>query len=268
MRSRAFRRVFHDVYVAARTPDSVHLRADAASLLLPPEAAFCGLTAARLYGLTVPERDMRTHVAVPSSAATFPRSKDPRVHRYTIPADQITVHEGRRLVGPARLFLELAATLPRLDLLVAGDEILRRGLAERETIAAFLAGSHRRRGVQRARDALPLLDARADSPPETRLRILLTDHGLPRPMVNEDVLNGWGVWLARPDLSYPALKIAIQYEGRHHQQDPQQYAYDIERDARLIDAGWIVIRVDADALFRHPRHVVRRVRNALAQRRP
>ncbi|MFB4318414.1 hypothetical protein [Actinomadura sp. 21ATH] len=261
-----FRRIHQDVYAPASTGDSLELRCHAAELVLPDDAVFCGATAARLYGLPVPRRDQDVHVAVPAKLPTAPRIKELRIHQYTIPPEQTGTYGGWRVVKPERLFLELAHALDRFDLIAAGDQMLRRGHTTIDRLTGFLHGCDRRRGVKRARDAVPLLDGRADSPPESRARILLTDAGLPRPVVNQDVVNAWGIWLARPDLSYPELKIAIQYEGGHHQSDPAQYAYDIERDGRLIDEGWTVIRLDKNTLYNHPEIFVARIRRALARR--
>ncbi|MWA02626.1 DUF559 domain-containing protein [Actinomadura sp. LD22] len=261
--------MFHDVYVASNEGDCIELRCDGAALILPPDAVFCGVTAARLLGVPVPDRDVRVHAAVPSTRLNSPRIKQLKVHSYSIPAGHLRVLDGRRVISVERLFLELAATLARIELIIAGDHILRRGLSTRSRLTGFLNNDcHRRRGVAKAKLALPLLDEKSDSPPETRLRMLIVDANLPRPVVNRDVYNAWDVWLARPDLSYPALKIAIEYEGVHHQQDRQQYSHDIERDGRLIDEGWIVIRVSKEALFTHPRTVINRVRKAIAQRTP
>ncbi|MFD0856111.1 hypothetical protein ACFQ07_27985 [Actinomadura adrarensis] len=263
-----FRRILHNVYVLASVPDGHELRCRAATLVMPDEAVFCGITAARLYGIATPARDQRIHMAVPAETPTLPRIASIKAHLYTIPPEQIGAYHGWRIIRPERLFLELAATVPRVDLIIAGDQLLRRSLTSHDELDRFLHSPdcHRKRGVQRGRDALEFLDERADSPPETRLRMLLIDSGLPRPVVNQDVYNSWGVWLARPDLSYPDLKIAIQYEGAHHQQDPRQYASDIERDGRLTDLGWLVIRVDKRLLFDHPELVVARVRKARRQR--
>ena len=268
LRAGQYRHVLHDVYAAAGLRDSVQLRCDAAALVLPPRAVFCGLTAARLYDVPVPDRDMRIHAAVPSTASTVPRIKQLKIHSYSIPKEQVGSLCGRRVVGPERLFLELAAALPRIDLIIAGDQMLRRRVTTREQLNTFLHDCYRRRGVQRARLVMTHLEARSDSPPETRLRMLIVDAGLPRPVANQDVYDDRGVWLARPDLSYPAVKIAIEYEGIHHQQDYDQYSRDIERDGRMIDDGWIVIRVNKDGLFRNPRQVVNRVRKALRAHRP
>lgn len=190
------------------------------------------------------------------------------MHSYSIPAGHVGNLCGRRVISPERLFLELAAAVPRINLIIAGDHMLRRQLSTRERLNGFLRDCHRRRGVRKARLAMPHLEPRTDSPPETRLRMLIVDAGLPRPVANQDVFNDWGQWLARPDLSYPAVKIAIEYEGLHHQQDHGQYSRDIERDGRMIDDGWVVIRVNKDGLFRTPRQVVNRVRKALAHHRP
>ncbi|MFA1546674.1 hypothetical protein [Actinomadura chokoriensis] len=268
LRSGQYRHVLHDVYVSAGLDDSVHVRCDAAALVLPPTAVICGVSAAHLYGVPVPDVDTRVHAAVPAAAPTVPRIKQLKVHGYSIPAGQVRNLRDRRVIGPERLFLELAASVPRIDLVIAGDHILRRQVSTRERLNGFLADCHRRRGVRKARLAMPHLEPRSDSPPESRLRMLLVDAGLPRPLASRDVFSDWGVWLARPDLSYPAVKIAIEYEGLHHQQDPAQYSRDIEHDGRRIDDGWVVVRVNKDGLFRTPRQVVNRVRKALAHRRP
>jgi hypothetical protein len=267
LRSAQYRHVLYDVYIPAELDDSVSVRCDAATLVLPPAAVFCGITAARLYGVPVPDRDTRVHAAVPATSSTVPRIRELKVHSFTIPAGHRRSLHGRRVVSPERLFLELAATVPRIDLIIAGDHMLRQRLCTREQLIGFLHDCYRRRGVRKARFALPHLEPRSDSPPETRLRMLIVDANLPRPIANQDVFNDWGVWLARPDLSYPAVKIAIEYEGAHHQRDHDQYSRDIERDGRLIDEGWTVIRVNKDALFRTPRIVVNRIRKALRRSR-
>lgn len=268
LRSSQYRRIFYDVYAQSNLADCLELRCDAARLLLPPVAVFCDVTAARLYGVPVPDQDGRVHAAVPSVSTVVPRIRDLRVHSYAIPPAHLGVRDGRPLVSPERLFLELAAGVPRVDLIIAGDHMLRHRLTSRSRLTGFLHDCPRRRGVSRAKLALPDLDDRSDSPPETRLRMLVVDAGLPRPIVNRDIVTERGVWLARPDLSYPALKIAIQYEGAHHQQDYRQYSYDIERDGRLIEHGWIVIRVNKEGLFRNPRTVVNRIRKAITDRSP
>lgn len=115
------------------------------------------------------------------------------------------------------------------------------------------------------RAAIPLLEPRSDSPPETRLRLLLVRAGLPRPAANRDVVVD-GAWLAPPDLSYPQLRIAIEYDGDHHRTSRAQWQRDIGRRRVLEDAGWLLIVVTSDDLNRPPHEILERVRRAIASR--
>ena len=85
------------------------------------------------------------------------------------------------------------------------------------------------RGIRLAREAADLVRRGVDSPMESRLRLLLVLAGLPEPEVGRPVYSADGGWLAQPDLSYPALKIAIEYDGGHHLQDARQWQRDIRR---------------------------------------
>ena len=115
------------------------------------------------------------------------------------------------------------------------------------------------------RAAIPLLEPRTDSPMETRLRLLIVRAGLPRPVANLDVVVDGG-WLARPDLSYPALMIAIEYDGDHHRTDRRQWQRDIGRRRGLEDAGWLLVIVTADDVLRRPHEIVARIGRAIASR--
>ena len=115
------------------------------------------------------------------------------------------------------------------------------------------------------RAAIALLEPRTDSPMETRLRLLIVRAGLPRPDANRDVVVD-GAWLARPDLSYPALRIAIEYDGDHHRTNARQWQRDIGRRRVLEDAGWLLVVVTADDVLRRPHEIVARIRAAVASR--
>ena len=148
--------------------------------------------------------------------------------------------------------------------MVLGDAVLRHGWADLVELTAWSARPGRR-GARRMRAAIALLEPRADSPMETRLRLLLLRAGLGRPVANQDVVVDGG-WLARPDLSYPDLRIAIEYDGDHHRTNRRQWQRDIGRRRVLEDAGWLVIVVTADDVLRRPEQLVERVRCAIARR--
>jgi very-short-patch-repair endonuclease len=147
---------------------------------------------------------------------------------------------------------------------VLGDAILGRGQSSLDALARIAAGARHRRGVRLLRLALPLLEPRTDSPMETRLRLLLVRAGLPRPEANRDVVVD-GEWIARPDLSYPGVRIAIEYDGDHHR-SRRQWRSDRARRQLLEDAGWVVLEFTADDVLRRPEATVERVRRALCAR--
>ena len=101
---------------------------------------------------------------------------------------------------------------------------------------------------------------------ETRLRLLIVLAGLPEPTVNFIVRDQNGDWTLRFDLSYPGLKLIIEYDGDQHRQDPQQWSRDLRRREWLERNGWRIIVINSDAYHRHPRETLMRIRQALADR--
>lgn len=117
-----------------------------------------------------------------------------------------------------------------------------------------------------ARQAARLVRAGVDSPMETHLRLLLVLAGLPEPVVGHVVLDSDGGWLATPDLSYPELEIAIEYDGAHHLTNAAQWQRDIRRRENLERAGWLVRVVTARDLLAAPATVVARITTDLRAR--
>lgn len=251
-----FWKPFPGVRVPCTVPDTLAARCHAASLVVPKDAAFSHRTAARLCDLPVPGRADLVEVMVTSSDVV-PQIDGVTGHTGLDPAEVIDV-AGLRVVTPERTFFHLAIEVSLDELVVLGDAIVRHWCSADQLIGRA-AGLTRRRGIVKARKALTMICPGVDSPPETRIRLLLLRAGLPCPAVNLDVFDDAGGWLARPDLSYPELKIAIEYDGDHHRTGKHQWRRDRARDENLRHAGWIVITLTADDLFNHPDRTVSRV---------
>lgn len=177
---------------------------------------------------------------------------------------------GVRVTSPASTWAMLGSLLTRIDDVVAAADAALRipmhqddppALATRPQLEAAMSAG-RRRGAALLREALPRAIARSRSRPETWMRLVLVDSGLPEPFANFDVVDG-GSWLAQVDLAYPERKVAMEYEGDHHRTDARQWALDIQRADRLVEAGWRVIRVTREDIFVQPAPFVARVRRAV-----
>jgi very-short-patch-repair endonuclease len=123
------------------------------------------------------------------------------------------------------------------------DEMLRLGIVGAGPLQDFAAGRAGRPGSTRARQAIELADAGAESPPESRLRLALVRRGL-APSTQVRVRDATGRVVARLDLGFPDERVGIEYDGAHHA-EPGQFAKDRRRLNAVHDAGWIVVFVTA-----------------------
>lgn len=118
------------------------------------------------------------------------------------------------------------------------------------------------RGSARVPKLLNRVDAGAESPQETKLRLVLVAAGFPRPQTQISVPrpNGRRYFL---DMGWPELMVAVEYDGQHHRTDRLSFTADVARAEYLASLGWIVIRVLAD---HRQRDIIERVRRARLSR--
>lgn len=229
--------------------------------------AFSHVTAAELIGAPLPARctrDDRLHVSVPAGTRAVQAA---RVAGHTLSAWQVVDVRGLPLTTPEQLWLDLAATLDRDSLVVLGDWLVcyRHPMASPDSLRRILSNAAGRRGVARARQALSLIRTRAESPAETRLRLLLGDAGFPEPWLNYLIHRADGTFVARVDLAFPRERVVLEYEGDGHRVDKEVWARDIHRREDVEDLGWRMIRVTASDL-RAPESLLARLRRILPAR--
>lgn len=244
---------------------------------LAPDQRFGGKTAARLWRMPIPaawEEDETLHVFVPTNGS---RPRTAGVSGLRLAPERLNIHriDGVPVLDPVATLFTCAKSLTLLQAVTLIDAILttannypalrqNRPLVMIEDIAERLAVWRRFPGCGIIRKALDLARYAVESPKETETRLLLREHGLPEPVVQYRVLDGFRL-VARTDLAYPELKIAIEYEGDGHRTSAEQWRRDIQRQRELEALGWIVIRLtqedlnDADTL-------IDRIRGAIASR--
>jgi hypothetical protein len=89
--------------------------------------------------------------------------------------------------------------------------------------------------------------------------------GLPEPTVALRINYPDGTLRYRLDLSYPELKLAVEYDGRQHADDTTQWEGDVERDYWFENNGWMKVKVLAAGVFKRPERTLMRIRGGLAQ---
>ena len=170
-----------------------------------------------------------------------------------------------RITTAERTFIDLAARLSLPTLVAFGDYSLRNQLTDPATLTHCLVDCTGQRGVRRARQALSMLDPRAESPRESMLRIVLEESGLPRPIPQLVIRSANGDFIARGDLVYTEHKVVVEYDGAHHLTREQQ-ASDADRRHKLALDDWLVVTITPEDM-RNPRRAVEKVAQALASRR-
>ena len=107
------------------------------------------------------------------------------------------------------------------------------------------------------------MDGGAESPQETRTRLLLIAAGFPRPQTQILVCDEFGYLIGRVDMGWTKWKVGVEYDGLQHWTDPKRHVRDIDRLAELQAEGWIIIRVSRDILRYRPEVFLARVRDAM-----
>ncbi|MGB6162585.1 MAG: hypothetical protein WCF33_07005 [Pseudonocardiaceae bacterium] len=118
------------------------------------------------------------------------------------------------------------------------------------------------KGIVLARRAIKLADPRAESRPESRVRVWLAMDGLyPEPQYWIEDSNGR---LARADLAFPEQKVAVEYDGSWR--DGERWALNRDRDRlnRVQAAGWEIVFVTAQ-LLNDPTRMLHTIRAALTR---
>lgn len=183
------------------------------------------------------------------------------VHSYQLADDEVQTVRGMRVTTATRTAFDIGCKLPVAQAVPILDALLNAtGIKPADVIA--VADRHpSARGVRRLRAAIELADGGAESPQETRVRLLLVRAGFPKPETQIEFRD----LRIRVDMGWREWKVAVEYDGIQHWQDRYQRSWDIERIALLEAAGWSVVRVSAEMLSR-PHVIVARVRSKLAER--
>ncbi|MCU1415384.1 MAG: hypothetical protein JWN80_2724 [Microbacteriaceae bacterium] len=236
---------------------------------MPPDAIFSHASAARLLSIPIPlYLEISENVDIASHAPhRAPHATGVRGHKLVLRPDDIVTTYGLRHTSPARTWFDLASDLTLLQLVAAGDFIVQRRLPSASSVdlARIVGRNVGKRGAVSARQSLPLLSDRAESPPESMLRVILELGGLPKPRINHSLVDTEEGQTLRPDFTFDEQMAILEYQGDYHR-TKSQWRKDMTRRSRLETLGWRVMELNWDDLA-DPHELVRRVRTLLLRRR-
>lgn len=214
----------------------------AALQLSRPDAVGSHATAALLHGWALP-RSLQNAPRIHASAKNGIERGEVVSHRHE--ALDVLDAYGIRLTGLAATLRDIAGMLSDVDLHELLEGVCGNWHGPPSTTPEELLDRipdwPRFRGSAQLLRVLPHVRTGVGSPQETRLRRTIMLDGLPEPRVAHPVSIA-GITF-HPDLSYPHLCIAIEYEGDHHRSDSRQWDSDIRREELFREAGWAYLRV-------------------------
>lgn len=162
---------------------------------------------------------------------------------------------------PAAAFIQFCATARVIDAIKVGDWLLGHGHMSTLEVAELARRDHWRPGAKQVRRILINLDAGSRSLKESEMRALVVFSGLPTPECNVDLVVD-GRWLGCVDLLFRLWLLVLEYEGRQHAEDPNQFNSDIVRYAGFRDGAVDYIQITQEML-RQPRATILHIHHKL-----
>ncbi len=265
LRSGLYNRLFQDVYAPAGIRQDHELRCKAAALVVPDGAVLTGCSAATVRGFPFALADDPVEFVVPEQKG-FHGLSGARLRRTRLLGQDFEPWRDGLIATPLRMTMDILAdtrlrrSFPRVVGLL--DVLLRAEFVDRDVLDGYLRNRHDK-GIVRAREALAHADGRAESIPESEVRVRLRLHGIEaEPQV--EIYRG-AQFLGRLDLAIREAKLAIEYDGAWHLEG-EQPRLDARRRALIEAEGWEFIVITKEELYADPRAMVHRVRAALARR--
>lgn len=255
--------LYPGVYIPRDVDPSAHVRGEAAWLWSKRRGVLAGLSAAAMLG------SRWIAGTLPAELIHDNRRPPPLL---TVRADGLHAGEvvgvrGIAVTTAARTAFDIGRhTAGETVAVMRIDALMNRTSLDPAAIHAVAEAHRGVRGLSRLRTVLSLVDSGAESPQETIARLALIRAGLPRPTTQVRIFDEFGVFVARVDMAYEGVKVAIEYDGEQHWTDPKIRQADIEKMYELNRLGWIVIRVSRDLLRYRRTTYTTRVEKALLER--
>jgi hypothetical protein len=255
---RDYRPIYRNVYLSKQATPTALTRAHAAWLWSGGNATLTGVSAAAVLGTKwldagEPAELCRTNRHAPPGIV---------VRSYDLNTSEIRVRNGIRITTPERTAFDIGRSMPADRSIPILDALANASNFKVDDVVDLADTKPGSRGIRRLRSVLKLVDGGAESPQESRVRLLLVSAGLPPPETQIAFTDEFGAARIRVDMGWREWRVAVEYDGVQHWSDRYQRSWDIDRIAILETMGWTVVRISAEMLSR-PEVIIERVGSKL-----
>ncbi|MGV0813523.1 hypothetical protein ABQF34_16290 [Mycolicibacterium boenickei] len=254
----SYRAVYRNVYLAKEVALTPVLRAKAAWLFAGPDAVLSGVSAAAVHGtkwldVNAPAEVVRTNRHAPDGL---------RVHSYVLAPEDVCEVDGMRVTTVARTAFDLGRLLPSAAAVPILDALLNRTGIDPEEVWSLVEANPGVRGIDRLRVSLAQADGGAESPLETRTRLLLGRTAVPGLETRIPLYDPWGLVCTRVAMGWRRWKVAVECDEEKDSADYRSWMH--AHTAELESRGWAVVWVtEAMVSGRAYGNLVERVRQKL-----
>lgn len=192
-------------------------------------------------------------------------------HRTHLPPDDVEQRDGLLVTVAARSVTDTASLVSFEAGVVIADAALHQGLTDRNGLAASLDAARGNPGSCKVLRVIAFADGRAESPGESRCRVLFSDQGLPEPELQAEVTDRDGWRVGRVDFLFRDQRTIVEFDGRMKygltSGSPVADLFaEKQREDKLRELGYEVVRI-IWADLADPARTVARVRAAFARAR-
>jgi hypothetical protein len=247
------RRPLKGLYVANDVTDSLELRVMCLKLVVPPDAVVVDRHAGWLHGaemMLAPGEHLDVQplsLFLPAGRGRLKNDLASSGER-TFRDDDIVEFSDLLVTTPLRTALDVGRVRWPQRAIAGVDQMHRLKAYDPDE---FLGEIERFRGyryVTTLRLVGPLADGRAESPPESVLRLESTEVRGLELVPQVEVYRGARL-LGRLDLGNETLRIGVEYDGEEWLSSPAQLDHDRSRRAEMIGDGWLIEAFRKDDTF-------------------
>ena len=252
-------------------PDDVtarhHLRALAVILVHRTAVALSHTSAAAFYGLPVVDEQLDTiHLTASGEGLRAGSRNGIYSHRGPLRPGDLSSIDSCPVTSPTRTVIDCGRSLPLVESVSIADAALHQGLVDLPGLRRRLIDLGNLVGVPATRRMIYMTDPNAESPGETRVRLILAMAGF-HVASQVEIVNRSGDFLGRVDFKLKGLPVVVEFDGRAKYSEGRSVEAELWQEKKRHDAienaGYKVVRVTWN-LFARPAEIIRLVEEASA----